>query len=123
MIRLLYAIESWALAALGILHIAATPRYFAELSTQALWFFSGGVLMVLAAALNLLNRTYGTGAPGMRWVCVTTNVVVVAIAVTGGILGHASAAQWVIVLGILGPLTVLSFWSPARDATSGRGAA
>jgi len=110
--RYLYAFDSWALAALGALHMGATARKFHVLSSDALWFFSAGALLVVVAALNLLNRAYGNSAPGLRWVCVAANVLVLALSVVGGILTHASAAEWVIVLGILVSMVVLSFLNP-----------
>lgn len=108
-LRLLYGVESWALVGLGVLHMGATFRFFNALTSQALWFFCGGVLMTLAAALNLLNRAYGSNAPGLRLVCAIANVVITAIAVASGVLGHAGLVEWVVVLGIVGPLTALSF--------------
>jgi hypothetical protein len=106
--RLLYKVESWALAGLGVLHMGATFRFFNALTSQALWFFCGGVLMVLTAALNLVNRTYGSNARGLRIVSAAANLVITAIAVASGIVSHAGPIEWVVVLGIVVPLTVLS---------------
>lgn len=106
MTRLVYALVSSALATLGVVHMAATTRYYAHhVASEALWFFSGGLLMVLAAARNFLNRAYGHLAPGLRWVCVGTNVVITGFALPSGLAGHAKAGQWAIVLGILVPLS------------------
>ena len=88
--------------------MAATFGLFDRLSTQAIWFFSGGLLMVLGAAVNLLNRSYGHVAPGLVLVCGGANVVITAVAVVSGIVGRASWPQWLVVLAILLPLTVLS---------------
>jgi len=93
MTRMLCAIVSWALGALGALHMAATFRFFDAPSTNALWFFSGGALMALCAAVNLLNRAYGQSASGLRSVCVVANLLVTGIAVVGGILGRATAVE------------------------------
>jgi hypothetical protein len=108
MTRVVYAVESWALFAFGVLHSAATPSRYSAVSSGALWFFSGGVLIMLVATLNLLNRTYGAGAPGLRRVCVAANVVNLGLAVVGGVVGHARLVEWVIVLAIVVPLTILS---------------
>jgi len=108
MTGILYAVASWALFALGVLHMAATPSRFDAVSSGALWFFSGGVLIVLVATLNLLNRTYGAAAPGLRRVCVAANIVNLGLAVVGGVVGHAGVVEWVVVLAIVVPLTVLS---------------
>lgn len=121
--RFLYAVEGWALAALGVIHMAATSRYSQALTPQALWFLSGGALMVFAAALNLLNRAYGANARGLRWVCVAGNLFVTAFAVATGLVGHASVGQWVTLFAILGPLTSLSFFRGAlREGSSPRAA-
>ena len=108
MTRILYAVESWALLALGALHMAGSASRFDAVTSGALWFFSAGVLIVLVAALNLLNRTYGAGAPGLRRVCVAANVVNLGLALAGGAVGRAQFTQWVMVLAIVVPLTVLS---------------
>lgn len=107
--RLFYTILSYALAALGVLHMGATFRFFSAFTSQSLWFFTGGMLMVLVAALNLLNRTYGQNARGLRVVCMAANVVVTALAIAAGTVGKASALEWVVVMGIVVPLTALSF--------------
>jgi hypothetical protein len=122
--RLFYGLASWALATLGVVHMAATPRYgYHHVASEALWFFSGGLLMALAAALNLVNRAYGHVAPGLRWVCVGANVAITGFAVASGLAGHASAGQWAIVLGILVPLLVLSPSRAVLRATPASGAA
>ncbi len=108
MTRTLYAVESWALLALGALHMTATVGRFDTVSSDALWFFSAGVLIVLVATLNLLNRAYGAGAPGLKRVCVAVNVVNLGLTIAGGAVTRAQLAQWVIVLAIVVPLTVLS---------------
>lgn len=107
--RLLYMIAGWALVALSVLHMGATFRFFNALTSQALWFFSGGLLMALAGALNLLNRTYGQDAPALRLVTRGTNVVITIFAIATGVLGRASVLEWVVVMGIVAPLTLLSF--------------
>ena len=106
--RRLYIIESWALASLGIAHMAATFRLFEAFDTKALWFMSAGLLMVAVAALNMLNRAYGGIAPGLRVVCIAANVSITVFAVVSGYLGRAGIGQWLLVLGIVVPLTVLS---------------
>ena len=104
-----YMVESWALLLLGVLHSGTTFRIHNGYTSQAHWFLSAGLLMVLVAALNLLNRTYGGNAPRLRWVCIGANITITAFSVAGGIVGHAGVMAWVIVLGIVVPLTALSF--------------
>lgn len=114
LIRQIYAIESWALAVLGAVHMSATGRYHA-FSSNAVWFFSAGAFMALCAAVNLLNRSYGATASGLRWVSVAANVVMLALAIAGGIAGNASAAEWAVVMSILVPLTLLSLVRGAQN--------
>ena len=122
--RLVYAIVSSALATLGVVHMAATLRYYDHhTASEALWFFSGGLLMALAAALNLLNRAYGHLAPGLRWVCIGANIASVVIAVASGLAGHAAIWQWAIVLGILVPIVVLSLSTGVLRGPTSSGAA
>jgi len=108
MMRNAYAVASWALCALGLLHMAATPGRFPAVSSAALWFFNTGVLIVLVAVLNLLNRAYGAATPGLKRVCLAVNVVNVGLTVVGGVVGHARIVEWFVVLAIVVPLTVLS---------------
>jgi hypothetical protein len=106
--KYLYAILSWGMIALGILHMLATFRFFHTLNTAALWFFSGGIALVLAGILNLLHRTYGRIAPGVRRVCIGTNIFMTIFSVVSGIVSHASIAQFTLVLGLIGGATFLS---------------
>lgn len=117
--RRLYTVESWALVVLGAVHMAATFRLFNAFTPQALWFLGAGLLMVVVASLNLLNRAYGHLAPGLRIVCIVANISISAFAVAAGYLGRAGLTQWILVLGIVGPLTVLSCLRGIneRDAT------
>jgi len=71
---------SVGIIALGAIHIAATPRFFAHLTSGAVWFASGGLAIILTGALNLLRRAYGEMASGLRLVCVVTNVVMTGFA-------------------------------------------
>ncbi len=100
--------------ALGVIHIAATPKFFAHLTGAALWFASGGLLIILTGALNLLNRAYGKSAFGLRVVCVLTNIVMISFALLEGYVSRASVVQFVIVIGLLGSVTVLSFLPAAQ---------
>lgn len=86
----------------------ATFRLFHMVNTAALWFFSGGIALVLTGTLNLLHRIYGRIAPGVRWVCIGTNICMTIFGVVSGIVSHASIAGFTLVLGLIGGATVLS---------------
>jgi hypothetical protein len=62
--------------------------------------------------MNLLNKSYGAVAPGVRWVCRGTNVVVLGFSVAVAIVSRAGLVGTAFVFGILGALTVLS-WMPS----------
>lgn len=106
--KYLYAIVSWGIVALGALHMLATFGIFHTLNNSALWFFSGGITLVLTGTLNLLNRTYGHIAPGLRRVCIGTNILITIFSVLSGVVTRASIPTFILVLGLLGGATVLS---------------
>ena len=103
-----YAILSWGIVALGVVHMLATFRFFHELNAAALWFFSGGIALALTGALNLLHRLYGHIAPWLRRVCIGANILMTLFGVLSGVVTHASIAQFMLVLGLIGGATVLS---------------
>lgn len=106
--KYLYAFISWGIVALGAVHMLATFQLFHALNSAALWFFSGGIAIVLTGALNLLNRVYGHNAPALRRVCFGTNVLMAVFGVLTGIVSHAGIAQFFLVLGPLGGAAALS---------------
>ncbi len=120
--RRLYLVLGILLIAFGLLHVASTPRLFDELNSRALWFVSGGIAIIMQGVLNLLNRAYGRGAPGLFWACAVTNLVMLGFSGLSGLVGGASAGELVTVLGLLGATMALSVTSSAtgrypRDAT------
>ncbi len=117
--RKMYGVLGWGIIALGMLHMASTPR---ALTASAVWFFSGGIAMVLTGALNLLSRTYGGAAPGLRWFCVATNAAMTAFALVAGSVGRASVGELVAIVGWMGATTVISFTRSAVGAAGKRDA-
>ena len=113
--RRAYLLLSAGIITLGLVHITATPRAFAELTSAAVWFASGGLAMILTGALNLLRRAYGEIAPGVRRVCVAANVLMTGFALLAGYAGRASAAEFVVVLGLVGSVTLLSVLPAAQQ--------
>jgi len=104
--RKVYGVLGWGIIVLGMVHMASTPR---ALTASAMWFFSGGIAMVLTGALNLLSRTYGGTAPGLRWFCVSTNAAMTAFALIAGAVGRASVGELIAIAGWMGATTVISF--------------
>ncbi len=105
--KVLYAVASWGIVALGAVHMLATLRFHA-LSSAALWFFSGGITLVMTGTLNLLHRSYGHIAPGLRKVCIGSNIVITIFSVLSGVVTHAGIVGFMLVLGLMGGATTLS---------------
>jgi hypothetical protein len=105
--RRIYAILGLGIVALGVLHMSATFRLDA-LTSSAIWFFSGGVSLVLTGALNLLNRAYGATAPGLRTFCIATNIGMTIFSCIGGWVTHAGVGELAVVVGWFGATTILS---------------
>jgi hypothetical protein len=104
----LYAVLAWGIVALAVVHMAATFRLFPSLTGAAIWFFTGGIAMVLTGGLNLLNRAYGAAAPGLRWFCIATNVTMTAVAFVSGRVGRARLGELVFVAGWFAATAALS---------------
>ncbi len=118
--RKVYGVLGWGIIALGILHMASTPR---ALTASAVWFFSGGIAIVLTGALNLLSRTYGGTAPGLRWFCVATNAAMTTFTVVAGSVGRASVGELVTIAGWMGATIVFSLMGSAVGAAGKQDAA
>ncbi len=108
MLQRVYAAFAWGMLFLGAVHMAATLRFFDSLTQSALWFMGAGIAIILAGTINLLNRRYGAAAPGLRWVCIGANVLMTAFGLTTGLVGRASLAELVIVVGLVGGAGTLS---------------
>lgn len=104
----IYLFLGWGIVILGAIHMLATMRFFKSVTGAALWFFSGGMAMSLTGALNLLNRSYGQIAPGLRKVCIGANIIMTAFGILAGAVNRASIAEFVLVLGLCGGATALS---------------
>jgi hypothetical protein len=120
--KLAYMALAYGIIALGIVHMAATFRFFDAASQAALWFFSGGLVIVLTGALNLLNREYGGVAPGLQRVCIATNVVMTVFALAAGLVGRASVTELCVIVGLFIGAIVLSASPRAMIGRSKSGA-
>ena len=103
-----YFVFGTGIILLGLLHLAAAVRGFEALTSEAIWFFSGGIAIVLTGALNLLNRAYGRIAPGLRFVCIGTNACMTVFSAAAGKATGASLVEYLVVLGLVGGATALS---------------
>ena len=106
--RAVYIVIGWAIIALGLTHIAATPRYFADLTSRAVWFVSGGLALALAGAMNLANQAYGTAARGLRRLTFGSNIVMGVFAAFAGAVDRATVSQFALVVGLFVIASILS---------------
>jgi hypothetical protein len=111
--RRAYGLLPWGMIALGVLHMAASWRFYNTLTASALWFFSAGIAWLLIGSLNLLNHAYGAIAPGLKWFCRGINVVMLCFTALSGVVTNASASGMAIVVGLFGAVTVLSWMRAA----------
>ncbi len=112
--RRLYLVLALLVVALGLFHTVSTLRFFDEMSSRAIWFASGGLLLILAGILNLLNRAYGAIAPGVRWAAIATNLIMTVFAALAGTAGAASGAELAGIVGLMAATTLVSMLPQAR---------
>src|SRR5262249_24365185 len=112
--RVVYLVLSVAIIGLGMFHIAAAPHFFPHLTAGALWFASGELAVAFTGGLYLFNCAYGETAFGVRVVCLIANVVTTCFALLVGYVSRASAAQFVLVIGVIAGAGVLSVLPSAR---------
>jgi len=74
-LRTLDIIIGWLLIAFGVVHLSLTRRVHPDIDINAIWFASGGLLMITIGALNLLRVAYGSVAKGVYVVSVIANIV------------------------------------------------
>jgi hypothetical protein len=108
-----YGLLPWGIIVLGVLHMAATWRFYDHLTPAALWFFNGGIVLIFTGALNLINRRHSAEVPALRWFCRGVNVVTMCFATISGLVGGASVIELIVVIGMMGTVTVLSFMRTA----------
>ncbi len=112
----LYAFLSWAIVALGALHMVSTLRLSASTPAFRVWFFGSGMAMALVGALNLLHRAYGRSAVGLRVVCWAANIFLALFALAAGALTGASIAEYILTVSLTGGAFILSFVRFAHPA-------
>ncbi len=111
-LRFLYALFSFAIIAIGVLHMATTFRLSGTTAAKV-WFFGAGIALVLAGVLNLLNRQYGLRAFGVRATTIATNVFMLCFAGIAARLTNASAGEQIFLLSVLASTLVLSAFRSA----------
>jgi hypothetical protein len=72
-------VAGWLLIAFGALHLALTRKVHPIIDIDAVWFVSGGLMIIAIGALNLLRIAYGSIANGVRVVSLIANIVLLAL--------------------------------------------
>ena len=106
--RRVYLVLALLIILLGLFHTVSTVRFFEAFNSRAIWFAGSGLLLVLTGILNLLNRSYGPAAPGVRWAAIATNAVMTLFAALAGTAGAASGAQLAVIVGLIAATTLVS---------------
>ena len=57
--RTLYKVSTFLILALGVLHITLTPLFFRSLTPGALWFVSGGLVIIFLSFFNFILMSDG----------------------------------------------------------------
>jgi hypothetical protein len=100
---------AWLLIAFGALHLSLTRRVHPDLDINAIWFASGGLLIIAIGALNLLRVAYNSVAKGVHVVSVIANIVLLLVMVWIATLVPMRGNPQVLVgLVLAGVLTVFS---------------
>lgn len=118
--RLLDRLVAWAIFSVGVVHCLYTFRLYKELSSAALWFFSGGLLLIYLAGFNLLRVRYASVAPGSRLVCLGANLAALAFAVVYATRQGAAVLRDPPSVALLVLLAVATAFSSARPYPANR---
>ena len=70
---------AWLLIAFGAVHLSLTGKVHPEIDIDAIWFASGGLLIITIGATNLLRVAYSSVAKGVYVVSVIANIVLLAL--------------------------------------------
>jgi ABC-type polysaccharide/polyol phosphate export permease len=76
--------------------------------------------MAQTAALNLLHRSYGRTAAGLRWATRASNLVLLALASVASVVTRATLPERIFLLGVLAGLFLLSFTATAHTQSERR---
>ncbi len=108
MLNRLYALVSWIVVGIGLLHMLTTFRLTTASAAGRVWFFGSGIAIALVGALNLLHRAYGSCGVGLRMACRTANIVLLVFAAVAGVVTAVGIAQQIVFLTIIAGALILS---------------
>lgn len=108
--RMLDRMLGGLLVLLGCVHnFIAAPMAYERLTTAALWFIAGGLVLWYSGFINLL-RSYARGrdAP-LAWLCVLTNLSLLVFVVTyASLRGNWATPEALLLIGSVTVLTGMS---------------
>lgn len=90
--KTLHKINTGLIFTLGILHISMTPILFSSFTRNALWFVSGGLMIVFVSFFNLILMKDVGRERTVRILCHSANVVCLMFASAMFILDFLRAA-------------------------------
>jgi len=73
--KTLYKISTFLILALGVLHISLTPLFFRSLTPGALWFVSGGVVIIFLSFFNFILMSDAGKQRVVRILTYTANLI------------------------------------------------
>jgi hypothetical protein len=110
-LRTLDIVAAWLLIAFGALHTSLTRKVHPDLDINAVWFASGGLLIIVIGALNLLRVAYSSIAKGLGAVSVIANIVLLLlmawIATLIPMRGNPQVSIGLVLAGVLTVFSVL----------------
>ena len=107
--RTLDLIFAWLLFCLGAVHSFFTFRSFSMVMMTGVWFFGGGVAMMLAGLLNALRAQERRATGLLRFASIFANacMVIMALAITSLVVHHLSASPQVPLFLVLSGLELV----------------
>jgi hypothetical protein len=122
-LRRLDIVIGWLLIAFGAVHTSLTRRVDPSIGINAIWFASGGLLMITIGALNLLRVAYSSVAKGIYVVSVIANAVLLLLMLfIASRLPMRSNPQVVVGLILTALLTAFSLRRAGHSSSSGANA-
>jgi len=120
--KTLYKISTFLILALGLLHISMTPMIFRGLTANALWFASGGIVIIFLSFFNFILMSDAGKHRIVRMLTHTANALGL---IFGGVMlviesrrARPGPASWV-VLALLIFETVAAFRNSSREVRGG----
>ena len=107
-------IVGWLLIAFGTLHTVLTRKVHPDLGIDAVWFASGGLLIIVIGTLNLLRVAYSSVAKGVYVISAIANIVLLLLMLFIASLAPVRSNPQVLVgLVLTGLLTAFSIFRRA----------